>query len=88
MFDHAINSYPYYACYTQPDFASPRGSTNVVLALFDSSFPLTQCTRLEVSEPFGIVARSNVVDACFEVKDILDEVHDLTKTPLEGSCYA
>jgi len=25
-------------------------------------------------------------DACFKSKDILDEVHDLDKTPLEGSC--
>ena len=38
-----------------------------------------------MGKSFGIVARSIVLDACFELEDILDEVHDLDKTPLEGS---
>jgi len=39
-----------------------------------------------VGEPFGLVARFDVADACFKSEDTLDEVHDLDKTPLEGSC--
>jgi len=55
------------------------------LILHDSSFPLAQCTRLDAGEPFGVVARFDVVDACFKSEDILDEVHDLDKTLFEGS---
>jgi len=34
---------------------------------------------------FGVIAKSSVVDACFESEDIFDEVHDLVETPLELS---
>jgi len=40
---------------------------------------------LEAGELFEVVARFDVADACFKSKDILDEVHDLVKTPLKGS---
>jgi len=39
---------------------------------------------LEASEPFGFVARFDVVDACSELEDTLDKVHGLAETPLEG----
>ena len=83
--DHNVNSYSHYACFAIPNFASPNDNTHVVLTLSDSSFPLTQCIGIEVAQPFGFVARFDVVDACFKSKDILDELHDLDKTPLEGS---
>jgi len=83
--DHETNSCPYYACYDQPDFLSPRDNTDVVLILPDSVFPLAQYTGLEVSEPFGFDERIDVYDACFKLEDILDEVHDLDSTPLEAS---
>ena len=38
-----------------------------------------------MGEPFGFDARFDVSDACFKSEDILDEVHDLDETPLEGS---
>jgi len=38
-----------------------------------------------VGEPFGFVARFDVADACFKSEGILDKVHDLVETPLEGS---
>ena len=38
-----------------------------------------------MGEPFGVVARFSVVDACFESEDTLDVVHNLVNTPLEGS---
>jgi len=38
--DHDTSSYPYYACYPEPDFASPNDNTDVVLILHDSSFSL------------------------------------------------
>jgi len=79
--DHDINSHPHYVCYTQPNFAPPMGNTKVVLTLHDSSFPLAKCTRLEVGEPFGIVARFSFNDACFKSGDTFDEVYDLDKTP-------
>jgi len=41
---------------------------------------------LKAGKLFGFVARFNVVDACFKLVDILDEVHHLDKTHLEGSC--
>jgi len=81
-----INLCPHYACYDQPHFASLRDNTDVVLTLPDSSFPLPQCMRLEMGEPFGVVASFSVVGACFESEDTLDKVHDLAKTPLEASC--
>jgi len=37
-----------------------------------------------LSEPFRFIARFDVDDACFELEDILDEVHHLDETPLEG----
>jgi len=40
---------------------------------------------LEVDEPFGFDAGFDVSNACFKTEDILDVVHDLDKTPLEGS---
>ena len=39
-----------------------------------------------MGEPFGFDARFDVSDACFKFENILDEVHDLDKTLLEGSC--
>ena len=83
--DYAINSCPYYACYAQPDFVSHKDNTDVVINLPDSSFPLAQCTWLEINKPFRVIARFNVVCACFKSKDTLDEVHDLVRTPLKGS---
>ena len=80
-----MNLCPYYACYAQPDFVSPWDNTDVVLTLPNSPFPLAQCTGLEVDEPFGVVARSSVVDASFELEDVFDKVHALVKTPLEVS---
>ena len=82
--DHASNSCPHYACYDQPNFVSLWDSTNVVLTLPDSSFPLAQCTGLEVGEPFRFDARFDVSDPCFKSEDILDEVYNLDKTLLEG----
>jgi len=55
------------------------------LTLPDSSFPLAQCTGLEVGEPFGFIAKFGVANVCFKSEDILDKVHDLEKTTLEGS---
>ena len=43
--NHNIVSCPFYACYTQSD----------------SSFPLAQCTGLEGGEPFGLIAKFDVV---------------------------
>ena len=83
--DHGINLCPYYACYIQPNFVSPWDSTDIVVTLPDSSFPLAQSTGLEVGEPFGFDARFSVTDACLESEDTLDEVYNLDKTPLEGS---
>jgi len=74
-----------YACYAQPDFASSTDSIDIILTLPNSSFPLPQCTRLEIGKPFGVVSRFSIVDTCFESEDILDEVHALAATPLEGS---
>ena len=82
-FDHNANSCPYCACYAQPDFASPRDNTDVVLILPDSSFPLTQCTGLEVGDPFGF-SRFDEVNACLESRDTFDKVPNLVETPLEG----
>jgi len=68
------------------DFVSPWENTDVVLSLPNSSFPLAQCTGLDMGEPFEFDARLDVSDACFKSEDILDKVHDLNKTALEGSC--
>jgi len=38
-----------------------------------------------VDEPFGFDAGFDIFNACFKSEDILDEVHDLDKAPLEGS---
>jgi len=54
-FDHDINSRPYYACYAQPKSSSPKDNIDVALTLPDSSFPLAQCTTLEVGEPFSLL---------------------------------
>ena len=81
----AFNSRSYYVFYAQPDFVSPWDNTEVVLTLHDSSFPLAQCTGPEAGDPFEGVTRFSVVDTFFELKDILDEVHDLVEMPLEGS---
>jgi len=40
--------------------------------------------HLEVGEPF--LGSTRFVDACFDLEDTLNKVHDLPKTPLEGSC--
>jgi len=82
-YDHAINSCPY-ACYAQPNFASPIDNTDIVLSLHDSSFPLAQHKGLEVGEHFGVFTRFDVVDACFESEDTLDVVHNLVRTPFKG----
>ena len=39
---------------------------------------------LEVGEPFRFITKFGVANVCFKSKDILDEVHDLDKTHLEG----
>ena len=65
-YDHETNLCPYYACYTQPYLASLWQNTDVVLSLYDLSFPLSQCTGLEVGEPFGFDPRFHVFDACFK----------------------
>jgi len=75
--DHDINSYPYYACYAQPDFASPRDNTDVVQLISDLSFPLAKCTGLGKGDPFRFDARFDVSDACFKSEDIFDKLHDL-----------
>ena len=46
-------------------------NTDVVLTLYDSSFPLAQCMGLEVDEPFWFDAGSY---ACFKSEDIFDDV--------------
>ena len=38
--DHNITSCPHYACYAQPDFASLKGKTDLVLTLHESSLSL------------------------------------------------
>jgi len=40
---------------------------------------------LEVGEPYEVIGKSSVVDACFESRDTFDEVYDLVGMPLEGS---
>jgi len=40
---------------------------------------------LKVDKPFGVVVRFSVTDACFELEDTFEEVHNLVETPLEGS---
>jgi len=82
--DHATNSCSYYACCTQPYFASLIDNTEIVPTLNGLSFPLASCMGLGEGDPFGFDARPDVADACFNWEDILDEVHDLDKTPLEG----
>jgi len=83
--DHETKSCLYYAYCAQHDFVSLLDSTDVVLTLPNSSFPLAQCTELEVGEPFPVVA--SVVDVYVELEDTLDEVYDLVEAPLEGSCH-
>jgi len=81
--DHNITSCPYYVCYAPPNFASLRDKTDVVLTLHDSSLPLTQCTRIEVGEPFRF-ARFDEVNAREESEDTFDVAHNLVDTPSEG----
>jgi len=57
---------------------------DIVLTLHDSSFPLAQCTGFGKGILLGLTV--SVIDACFESEDTFDEVHNLDKTPLEGSC--
>ena len=59
-------------------------NTDVVLTLSNLSFLLAQCTELKAGEPFEVIARFSIIDACFELEDTLDNVHDLVETPLEG----
>jgi len=84
-FGYDINSCPYYACYAQPDFVSSWDNADVVLTLLDSTFPLAQCTGLDVGDSFVVDARFSVLNACCESENILDEMHDLNKTPLDES---
>ena len=82
-FDHNITSCPYYACYAQPDFASLKGKTDLVLTLHESSLPLTRCTGIEVGEPFEF-ARFDEVNACEEFDDTFHMTYNLVDTSLEG----
>jgi len=66
--DHNTISCPYYACYVHPD----------------SSLPLAQCTGLKVGEPFGLVAKFGMNNACCGLKTPFVELHHLVDTPLEG----
>jgi len=68
--DHNIFSCPIYARYSE----------------LDSSFPLAQCMRLEVGEPFGFITRLNAVDLYCQSEDTYYVMHNLVKTPLEVSC--
>jgi len=83
-FDHNANSCPYYPCYAQPNFLSPRDNTDIVLTLPYLFLPLAQGTRFQVGEPFGYVARVSGDSACLESKGTFDRVHNLAKTPVEG----
>ena len=40
-----------------------------------------------MGEPFRVVARFDVADACFKLEDTLAVEHNLVNTPLEGSRY-
>ena len=82
--DHHAKSCPYYACYAQPDFASPRDYTDVVLTLHDSSLPLAQCTGFEGGEPLGYAAKFSRDNALCGFEDMLDREHNLVDTPLKG----
>jgi len=82
---HDINSCPYYVCYVQPNFVSPWDNTDAVQSILDLSFPFSSVHGTRQDDPFGFDARFDVSDACFRSEDILHEVHDLGKTPLEGS---
>jgi len=50
----------------------------------NSSSPLAQCTGIKVGEPFGLVSRFGINNACCGLEDSFDEVHHLVDTPLEG----
>ena len=65
---HNVISYPYYACYTHSD----------------SSLPLTQCMRLDVGEPFGLVTSSGMSSAICGLEDTFNIEHNLVDTPSEG----
>ena len=52
------NSCPYYACYAQPYFASPRDNTDVLLTLFDLSLPLAQCMGFQGVNLLGMMLGS------------------------------
>jgi len=39
-----------------------------------------------MGEPFWFGDKFNVAETCLESEDAFNEVHDLTKTPLDGSC--
>jgi len=82
---HNITSWPYYACYAQPDFSSPRDNTDVVLNLPDLSLPLAQCTGFKGGEPLGYDARLNGISECLESEDAFYVVQNLVDTPLDGS---
>jgi len=73
-------------CYAQPNFASPRDSINVILALPNSSLPLAQCIGFEVGEPFKYVARLSGANVCLELEGTFDRVHVLARTHLKVSC--
>ena len=66
--DHNANSCPYSAYYAHPD----------------SSLPLAQCTGLKVGEPFGLVARFGMNNACYGLETPFEEARNLVDTPLEG----
>ena len=73
-----------YVLIMQPNFASPRYNTDVILTLHDSSLPLSQCTGFEVGDPFRYVARLSGASACLESEGMFGGVHDLVRIPLEG----
>ena len=62
--NHDVNSYPCYACYVHPNFASSRDTIDVVLTFPNQFYPSAQCTSLEMVKPFGIDARLDAYDEC------------------------
>jgi len=70
------------------DYIMPlySATANLILALPNSLFHLAQCIGPETVEPFGVVARFSVANACCESEYTFDKVHNLVKTPLEGLC--
>ena len=85
----AFNARSYYAplwcdlCNTSAHNASLCPSY-AYYALSDSSLSLTQCTGFEEGESFGLGAGFGMTNALCGLGDIVEEVHNLVYTPLEG----